>query len=232
MAIWGGVFEFDEQRFREVVVPAFYAGEHHPVISSTVDALVGYGWDDLLTGTDLAAALAYVGDQLSEWPLHEDELRAQGWDFEFICVVYEWVVMRETVRSYSRLGRTGRDLDALFGLRAGASRLEELVAALDPGPHAPPGFWMPGIDGSSITGWLDAARTRELAALLPRPFAPPNSLELDRQAVLFRAGAHVHRPDTAGGGSAVRGEQCLARDPGQRVSFVDELAHGFLATPA
>ncbi|MFB9904180.1 hypothetical protein [Allokutzneria oryzae] len=70
------------------------AREHHLIISSAIEALDWCGWRDTLTGTDLAAALAHVRDLLNEW-----------------------IVKRETVRSFSRLGSTGHDRHLVFDLR-------------------------------------------------------------------------------------------------------------------
>jgi len=192
MGAWGGLCEFDVRRFREVVVPAFRVGEHHPVIASAI-ALLEPTRHCRWAG--LAAVMAEFDDDLTASSLGRTFTTPAGWDYEDLFPLFEYVVTREAVRCYANLGRTGayapRVWDAYVDEDEEPSPLAGLLAELDPVSADEPSYWEHGSGGygEGITGWLDAARSRELAARLPAPFAE-DGLLLDRQ---IRFGAVARR---------------------------------------
>jgi len=182
MGAWGGLCEFDVRRYREVVVPAFRAGERHPVIASAI-ALLEPSWECRWEG--LAEVMAHFDDDLTTCALGRTFTTPTGWDYELLTPLFEYVVTRETVRSYANLGLTGtwaaRVWDAYVD-KDDPSLLSELLAELDRSQSGESCYWQHGSGGygEGIAGWLDAEWTRELAAQVPAPFAD-SALLLDRQ---------------------------------------------------
>jgi hypothetical protein len=180
VGIFGALFQFDLTRYRDVVVPAFRAGEDHPVVVSAARALTAAGWPDPVTGGGLTEALDYVGEVRRMWPCFRDELTRAGWDFEMISLLYLWVVLRETVDAYAEV--SSRHPTRLFD--PPSPRAGELIELLSTPPDDE--LWMPGLDGVEITGWLDAAQTAELLSLLPPPDTEPDPVQrLCRQQALL-----------------------------------------------
>lgn len=198
MGYRGWVCEFDHRRFVEVVVPAFRAGEDHPLISGAIDLIdaadphppahafeglagVLAHFDDQLTSSDLGKGFHVVDGRLTSAPGE-----GSGWGYDDLCDLFHWVVLREAVVGYANLSKVGQDMWDLFlgryphdptyvddpPLTLETMRLHELLLDLDHSHHAWRGYWQYGGSGEGICGWLGPADTRELATLLPAPSAP------------------------------------------------------------
>ena len=188
MGIFGALFQFDLRRYRDVVVPAFQAGEDHPVIASARRAMTAAGLPDPVGSRGLTEALDYVGEVRRIWPCYDEELTREGWDFELISQLYTWVVLRETVDAYAEVSK--RHPRRLFD--PPSPRARELIELLWTRPDDE--LWLPGIDGLEITGWLDAAQTAELLSLLPPTDAALDQVRrlCQRQALLLLEHAVDH----------------------------------------
>lgn len=119
MGFWGGVCEFDLDRYRDVVVPAFRAGETHPVVRSALEAMQenrrwSYDFADLLGHTGLADVMTHFNEDLTACDLGRD--LPPGWDYWLLADLFECVLTRETVRAFANLAKTGNDLWHLFGI--------------------------------------------------------------------------------------------------------------------
>lgn len=180
MGIFGALFEFDLRRYHDVVIPAFRAGERHPVVASALQAMAA-GWPPPVPTSGLTEALDYVGEVRRIWPCFRDELAGQGWDFESIALLYVWVVLRETVDAHAEV--SSHHPTRLFDLPS--RRAHQLVELLSTPPDDD--LWMPGLDNVEITGWLEPAQTAELLPLLPPPDAEPDPIRRlrQRQALLL-----------------------------------------------
>ncbi|MCX4098571.1 hypothetical protein [Nocardia sp. alder85J] len=147
MGVWGGVCAFDEQRFREVVVPAFRTGEHHPMITATLERLwsQGRGLEGFPepdpTGEPffpeapcrfegLASVLSHVDDAFTTCALGRDfwvanglvcppgaSRREPGWGYWELVELVEWAILRETVLAWGYLGLAGGSPWRVFGDR-------------------------------------------------------------------------------------------------------------------
>lgn len=202
--MWGGVCEFDERRFREVVVPALRAGEHHPVVRRAVELMFDSAREERCRFEGLAEVVTLVGESFTDCALGRDF--DVGWTYWDLVTLFEWVVTRETVVSFANLGSAGRNIWYLYreldeptyfrDHPAGTPqpRLQALLTRLDLGKGPEPCYWQSGATGEGICGWLDAGQTRELAEVMPAPDTGVESFVRDRrhrfQAVRDRAVRH------------------------------------------
>jgi len=132
MGVCSGVCGFDYLRFRDVVVPALRAGEHHPVVRRTLEVLRAGHEDDPRPyeppGYEgLAQVTAHLDDTFTACDLGHDfwvadgsltdakPYSVKGWGYEELVRLVEWMMTRETLTSYASLGAgSGKSLWWLF----------------------------------------------------------------------------------------------------------------------
>jgi hypothetical protein len=204
MGVSVAVVAFDENRFREVVVPAFRAGENHPVIVRAVDRLRArrmpvrpgeYQFDGLakfMTYIEFTMNGFRLHDSVVDWFVVKQVEEMSGWHYPWegpawgrpeLAQLVEWVVLREAAAGYVDLG-TFRYLSQLFpdgwlpewNYRDTPAEDLDLLSLLLRLTWHPDGDWTydGGAGRSGITGWLDSVRTLYFADVLPRHLVVPD----------------------------------------------------------
>lgn len=132
MGVWGGACSFDEQRFREIVVPALRAGPGHPLVARTLERLWADGRaleeypDSLITPPDflgspcrfdgLEMVMAHVDEAFTTSDLGRDfwivdgvlaEPDRPGWGYWDLVELVEWMITREALPAWGLLGLRG-----------------------------------------------------------------------------------------------------------------------------
>lgn len=128
MGVWGGVCAFDEQRFRDVVIPALRAGHEHPVVTGALQRMYAHGRGMIDDGDPLgepepcrfeglAAVVAQIDESFATCDLGRDfrvvggtltepgrRPGEPGWGYWELVELVEWVVTGEAVRAWGHLG--------------------------------------------------------------------------------------------------------------------------------
>lgn len=176
MGCWGGICTFDRARFLAEVVPAFKAGEQHP--------LFAFGLEHTKRSREpafegLADVIATFDDELAASTLDGDFTAAAGWSYWDLCMLFERVVIGTCVTAY---GFVGREYRASFLLTSdhvtgGDAESDALVEAIDQRWR----YWTHGSGGyaEGWNGWLDVVETRQFAAFLARAEPDPDDHEPD-----------------------------------------------------
>ncbi|MGO4617851.1 hypothetical protein AB4305_29190 [Nocardia sp. 2YAB30] len=193
MGIESVVCAFDEERFRTVVVPALRSGPGHPTVAGAIRRFHAHlrshhGEEVLGDFEGLAAVMAHVDDSFSACDLGDDFQVVNGtirehpskkldrfdpdssaWDYEDFVGLMEWIIARETLRACARLYGREAYLSEVLPMYKGrrhvpVTELDTLLTRLAYGSAYLLGL---GAMGEGIHGWLDAAATRRLAALIP-----------------------------------------------------------------
>jgi hypothetical protein len=191
MGVDGGVLAFDENRVREVVVPALRAGADHPVVRRALDrihatalhplhrdcrfdglARIASHYDDEFSGCDLRFNYGVVDGRIVEQPSRW-EAHGSDWGHNELAILFERVMVREAVSTYAHLGRRAVFASSMFPdgwlpeppePSPDDVTLAALIRRLDIG-------WYQTYDdgGQSVgfTGCLDAVSTSYLADQLP-----------------------------------------------------------------
>lgn len=177
MGFYGGLCEFDIAHYLDVVVPAFRAGETSTLLREEMAWLNTNSQGNALTLEGLADVVAHFSADLSTCDLGSDFTAPAGWNSDSLARLFESVVTRRAVRSFTNLGR----------LRAVFSRTiwpEERVVG---GPQAliylmdaKPRQWT--VEEVGITGWLTADQTVAARSELPEPAFDPASTESNTEA--------------------------------------------------
>ncbi|MFI5720117.1 hypothetical protein [Nocardia sp. NPDC051750] len=126
--------------------------------------------DDSFSDCDLGRNFAVAHGEIRAWsqPPELSDYDGSMWDYYDFADLVEWIITRETLQACAWLGSWGSRVSSVFREYRGekhapVSELGTLLARLDHGAA----YLIDPTGGEGIHGWLDAAETRRLAALIP-----------------------------------------------------------------
>ena len=189
MGAWGGLCSFDHTRLLQQVVPAFAAGEQHPLIQLAlarlreayprrhIPAFTGLAqlapfYDPGMTGCSLGTHFIVCNGVIAHDPQPASQCRDR-WGYEELAELFEWTLTQAAIGQYTVLGLAFTALRQLFppellldGITTG------LLGDLDNRCR----YWAAGTGGygEGIQGWLDSEEAVLLASTLT-PLAPANN---------------------------------------------------------
>jgi hypothetical protein len=183
MGAWDGLCSFDDVAFRAQVLPAFAAGEDHPLIQQVLAearlaaprrrapafqglAQLAPHYEAEMTACVLGRAFAFCNGILVQPPKPAPHC-AERWGYEELADLFERAVTRSALGQPTVLGLRFTSLGQLFPAELTPDPLAcELLALLDGRSR----YWAHGTGGygEGIQGWLDS----EEAALLADCLAP------------------------------------------------------------
>jgi hypothetical protein len=198
MGCWGALCVFDRERYLAEVVPAFRAGERHPIIAFELERGRGRKGYDLGDMAGLADVMATFDDELatSSLGLGLDYRAPAGWYYEDLWRLFERVVTRHCISACMWIGREYRPaftLSSEHGVVGADIESDALVMCLGERWR----LWTHGSGGyaEGFQGWLDATETRAFAPavrrLRPEPDAFEPHVHLARMQRIARTADHA-----------------------------------------
>jgi hypothetical protein len=185
MGAWGGLCIFDYAQYTHAVVPAFQAGEAHPLIQQALmrrqqqspgDPSAFRGLTQLATACDrlmLSCTLGrafWVCDGRLSAPPQPGQLCSDGWGYEEAADLFERVLTRAAITHYAILGLAFTAVRQLIPPELGLDDDTQMLVELLDDRCA---YWAAGTGGygEGLRGWLDPEETKRLLMGLTA-FAP------------------------------------------------------------
>lgn len=190
MGAWGGLCVFDHSQYIQVVLPAFQAGEAHPLIQQALlrrqqhprnPAIAFRGLAQLAAACDRMMLSCTLGrtfsvcDGVLTLAGSQSQSCGDRWGYEEVADLFERVITRSAITHYAILGLAFTAVRQLLPPELGLDDDTQMLIELLDDRCA---YWAAGTGGygEGLRGWLDPQETERLlvglATLAPAIEAP------------------------------------------------------------